>query len=157
MERAGFTLLDPATTGITFTNYLSDTKAAENQIRLSGSGVALGDIDGDGWCGNELVQMKSSGTPAVIHLEGTQTVRFTMASGDYDYFLLVPSSAQPKPKFTGITRNATTGEITVEWTGGGTLEAAASLAGPWQPVTSTSPYKFTPNPALPVLFGRIKR
>lgn len=48
--RTGFTKLAGAQTGVTFTNLLSDTKAAENQIRLSGSGVALGDVDGDGWC-----------------------------------------------------------------------------------------------------------
>jgi len=49
-ERPGFTLLAPADTGLAFTNVLSEAKAAENQIRLNGSGVALGDIDGDGLC-----------------------------------------------------------------------------------------------------------
>lgn len=48
--KTGFTLLPPATTGITFTNVLTDAKAAENQIRLGGSGVACGDVDGDGLC-----------------------------------------------------------------------------------------------------------
>src|SRR5436190_1054166 len=48
--KAGFTLLPPAATGINFTNILTDEKAAENQIRLNGSGVACGDVDGDGWC-----------------------------------------------------------------------------------------------------------
>src|SRR5580765_6093713 len=47
---AGFTLMSSQQTGITFSNHLSDEKAAENQIRLLGSGVALGDVDGDGWC-----------------------------------------------------------------------------------------------------------
>jgi hypothetical protein len=46
----GFTLMPPAQTGVTFTNLLSDARAAENQIRLNGAGVALGDVDGDGWC-----------------------------------------------------------------------------------------------------------
>ena len=49
-SQVGFTLLLALQTGIDFTNYLSDAKAAENQIRLNGSGGALGDIDGDGWC-----------------------------------------------------------------------------------------------------------
>ena len=48
--RVGFSLLPPELTGIDFTNVLSDAKAAENQIRLNGSGVALGDVDGDGLC-----------------------------------------------------------------------------------------------------------
>lgn len=39
-----------AQTGVHFTNELSDDKAAENQIRLNGSGVALGDFDNNGWC-----------------------------------------------------------------------------------------------------------
>src|SRR6267154_6377251 len=47
---AGFTRLSPHDTGINFTNILTDEKTAENQIRLNGSGVALGDVDGDGWC-----------------------------------------------------------------------------------------------------------
>src|ERR1051326_3002764 len=48
--RAGFTLLPQGETGIRFSNILTDEKAAENQIRLLGSGVAAGDVDGDGWC-----------------------------------------------------------------------------------------------------------
>ena len=48
--KPGFTLLPPAITGINFTNILTDEKTAENQIRLNGSGVACGDVDGDGWC-----------------------------------------------------------------------------------------------------------
>src|SRR5687768_1768508 len=36
--KVGLTLLTAAQTGIGFTNHLSDAKAAENQIRLNGSG-----------------------------------------------------------------------------------------------------------------------
>ncbi len=46
----GFAELSPSDTVITFTNTLSRTNAALNQILLNGSGVAAGDIDGDGWC-----------------------------------------------------------------------------------------------------------
>ncbi|MBI4662645.1 MAG: VCBS repeat-containing protein [Verrucomicrobia bacterium] len=47
--RTGFT--DVATiAGITFTNRLSDERSLTNQILLNGSGVAAGDIDGDGLC-----------------------------------------------------------------------------------------------------------
>jgi hypothetical protein len=48
--QTGFTLLAPESTGLAFTNRLSEAEAAENQIRLNGSGIALGDVDGDGRC-----------------------------------------------------------------------------------------------------------
>jgi hypothetical protein len=47
----GFTLQPGGSTGITFTNHLSESAAAaHNRILENGSGVALGDVDGDGWC-----------------------------------------------------------------------------------------------------------
>ena len=48
--RPGFALLSPAATGVAFTNSLSEQQAGQNQILLNGSGVAAGDIDGDGRC-----------------------------------------------------------------------------------------------------------
>lgn len=49
-DRTGFTLLAPHQTGILFTNILSYERAEANQNLLNGSGVAAGDMDGDGWC-----------------------------------------------------------------------------------------------------------
>lgn len=46
----GFTLMPANETGVRFTNVLTDARAAENQIRLNGAGLALGDVDGDGLC-----------------------------------------------------------------------------------------------------------
>jgi len=46
----GFTQLSPATTGIAFTNSFNPIISANNQILENGAGVALGDVDGDGWC-----------------------------------------------------------------------------------------------------------
>jgi hypothetical protein len=46
----GFTLQSPGTTGIYFTNTLAQSRHLTNQIYLNGSGVAAGDIDGDGRC-----------------------------------------------------------------------------------------------------------
>jgi enediyne biosynthesis protein E4 len=48
-NRTGFTLLEPEQTGITFSNHLSEASAARNRILSNGSGVAAGDVDGDGW------------------------------------------------------------------------------------------------------------
>lgn len=49
-SRSGFTSLASTDTGLTFTNHLAELSAANNRILENGSGVALGDIDGDGWC-----------------------------------------------------------------------------------------------------------
>lgn len=112
-----------------------------------------------GWGRNELVPMKgTNGAMATVSMGGKQTVRFNLGSGDFDYLLFVPATVTPAgPKFTSAKRNSD-GSITLEWTGGGVLEAAASVTGPWIPVTgATSPYKFTPAAGQPILFGRIRQ
>ena len=48
--KAGFTLMAPGVTGISFSNVLAQERSLTNQILLNGSGVAAGDVDGDGWC-----------------------------------------------------------------------------------------------------------
>ncbi len=44
----GFTLLSPETTGVAFTNRLDERTLAANRVLGLGSGVAIGDVDGDG-------------------------------------------------------------------------------------------------------------
>src|SRR5206468_2909681 len=46
--KPGFVQLSAATTGISFTNHLAVERYVTNQIYLNGSGVAAGDVDGDG-------------------------------------------------------------------------------------------------------------
>lgn len=46
----GFTPLDAARTGIPFTNRVAESRSLTNHILLNGSGVAAGDVDGDGRC-----------------------------------------------------------------------------------------------------------
>src|SRR5512133_675280 len=48
--RTGFTEMPATVTGVQFTNSLSDVAVANNRILENGSGLALGDVDGDGWC-----------------------------------------------------------------------------------------------------------
>lgn len=43
-----FTRMDPTTTGITFINELSEKLGAQNRVFYNGSGVVLGDVNGDG-------------------------------------------------------------------------------------------------------------
>ncbi len=77
---AGFTLMAPTVTGVNFTNTLSDEHAAENQIRLNGSGLALGDLDGDGRC--DLVLGALEGHLAVFrNLGGWQFTNVSAAAG----------------------------------------------------------------------------
>ena len=45
---AGFRPVDPARSGVRFTHSLAEASAARNRILENGSGVALGDVDGDG-------------------------------------------------------------------------------------------------------------
>lgn len=58
--QAGFTLLKSSDTGIAFTNRLSDPTIATNRLFEVGSGVALGDVDGDGWVDVYLCGLESS-------------------------------------------------------------------------------------------------
>jgi enediyne biosynthesis protein E4 len=47
-SRPGFTLVAPETTGITFSNGLASVLMTANNNLMNGSGVAIGDVDGDG-------------------------------------------------------------------------------------------------------------
>jgi hypothetical protein len=47
--KAGFTLLRPEQTHVTFTNSLDEWAGATNRVLHNGSGVAAGDFDNDGW------------------------------------------------------------------------------------------------------------
>ena len=46
----GFSELAGSATGINFTNLLSYERGITNQVYLNGSGVAAGDVNGDGFC-----------------------------------------------------------------------------------------------------------
>ena len=48
--RVGFTAIDAVASGIGFTNRLTPEAIVRNQNFMNGSGVAPGDIDGDGRC-----------------------------------------------------------------------------------------------------------
>ncbi len=48
--KVGFTLMPGRDTGVTFTNIIRESTYFTNQIYLNGSGVAAGDVDGDGLC-----------------------------------------------------------------------------------------------------------
>jgi len=48
-SQPGFTLMSPSETGLRFINSIPEARHLTNQILLNGSGLAAGDVDGDGW------------------------------------------------------------------------------------------------------------
>lgn len=108
-----------------------------------------------GWGVNRLVQLQdSNGNAVAVDLAGPTTLRYTTASGDFDY-LLFAKAPTARPEITKIVLNAN-GTITIEWTGGGRLQAGASIQGPFADVPgASSPYTFTPDAAVGALYGRI--
>ncbi len=79
-REAGFSLLGPATTGVSFANSLSRERFTTNQILLNGSGVAAGDVDGDGLC--DLFFCGISGQSALYHnLGGFRFTNVTEQAG----------------------------------------------------------------------------
>jgi enediyne biosynthesis protein E4 len=108
--KAGFTLLPPSATGINFTNILSDEKIAENQLRLNGSGVACGDVDGDGWCDIYLCGLEN-GNRLYRNLGGWKFEDVTAAAG------------------VGCTNQYSTGAVFADVDGNGTLDLLVNGIG----------------------------
>lgn len=126
-----------------------------------GTETPLGVFEGPapgGWGNNALVPLKTApgGDLATVDLGGPTTLRVAPNNGDWDFMLLVPAvQVTEPPRFTSIRLNPDR-TITIEWSGGGTLQAAPSVTGPWVDVTgATSPFTFTPTEQMQ--FGRIRR
>jgi hypothetical protein len=71
--KTGFTLVPASVTGVSFTNMLPEARIMMNANLLNGSGVALGDYDGDGLC--DLYLCDLNGTNALYRNLGNW--RFT--------------------------------------------------------------------------------
>jgi hypothetical protein len=78
--KTGFTLLPGSMTGVVFTNSLSEERIMANANLLNGSGVALGDYDGDGLCDIYLCDL--NGTNALFrNLGNWKFVNVTDSAG----------------------------------------------------------------------------
>jgi len=78
--KTGFTRLPADQAGIAFTNLLSDALVAQNRILENGSGVALGDVDGDGLCDIYFCGLESPNT-LFRNLGGWQFQEITRSAG----------------------------------------------------------------------------
>jgi len=106
--------------------------------------------DGAGGGNIEFFSVKADGTKVLINDTANGGAR-AYRTGQ------APNKPTEAPRFTGIQRNAN-GSITITWTGGGTLQSAASVTGPWQDVAgATSPFTLTPAAGQNILFGRVRR
>ncbi|RME91321.1 MAG: hypothetical protein D6766_12055, partial [Verrucomicrobia bacterium] len=100
-----------------------------------------------GWSQNDIFPMlNDDGTRKVVHLGGTVTLRWQMDNGDQDYLLLVPVGGVVAPAMLNIALQD--GQVVITWEGGGTLESADAVTGPWAEVPgAASPYTTAPTDA----------
>jgi hypothetical protein len=101
--------------------------------------VPLGDFNAPGsggWGRNDLVRMTAN-----VHLEGEQTLRFNLGSGDFDYLLFVPAEIGVEPTIK-VARDGA--DIVLTFTG--KLLKADKVTGPYTEVQgATSPRRITPS------------
>ena len=111
-ESTGFNILNSSSTGIEFENTLLQENVVENQNLLNGSGVAAGDVDGDGWVdlyftsldgsnklyknrgGLEFEDITQESGVAHENVNSTGAV-FADVDGDRDLDLLVTAMSKP--------------------------------------------------------------
>jgi hypothetical protein len=124
------------------------------------------------WGLNTLVPLKdANGNLASVALSGKQTLRYNLplsetnvvgsvtnvtpaGAGDWDFMVFVPATAQG-PTITGVQLSGT--NLIITWTGGGTLQSATSVIGPWSDVAgASSPYS-ADTTAASMTFYRIRQ
>ncbi|MYH09549.1 MAG: hypothetical protein F4143_05315, partial [Gemmatimonadales bacterium] len=145
---AGFTSVPPSWSGVDFGNALSDARFIENQMRGNGSGVAAGDVNGDGRPDLYLARLEG---PNALYLNlGDWRFRETAAEsgvdagdrfstgatfvdvdGDGDLDLLLTSIEGPKSVFLndGAGRFAEAPDAGLRDSRGGMSSALADIDG----------------------------
>ncbi|HOW67387.1 MAG TPA: VCBS repeat-containing protein [Candidatus Paceibacterota bacterium] len=106
----GFTLISPRESGVWFTNVLPQSRYLTNQILPNGSGVAAGDVDGDGRCDLFLCGLASGG-------------RLYRNAGPWRFEDVTESSGLSLPNFDA------TGAALVDMDGDGDLDLIVNSIG----------------------------
>ena len=107
---AGFTRLEPAQTGLQFTNKVSLKAVARNRLIEDGSGVAAGDVDSDGLCDLYFCNLKGDNR-LYRNLGGMRFEDITVAAG------------------VGCSGQASTGAVLVDVDGDGDLDLLVNGLG----------------------------
>jgi hypothetical protein len=107
-----------------------------------------------GWGLNNLVPLRQAdGCTAVVHLDGTETIRYTSDSGDFDYLWF----RRAGPVGTLSIRYVNATSVRVIATAPGRLQAADEVTGPWADTGLVAPFDVV----IPVdrarRFGRLCR
>lgn len=111
--RAGFRMRDPQSTGVDFVNRLPVERGLRNHILLNGSGVALGDVDGDGRCDVFLAG-----------LEGRSALYRNL--GDWRFTNITATAVSGSARFDGMDA---TGCVLADLDGDGDLELLVNSVG----------------------------
>jgi hypothetical protein len=130
----------------------------------------LGRFDGVGsgnWGVNSLVPLRTTAShdtqtsatndAAVVSLPGgVTTLRFQLSSGDYDYFMLVPVGGTPPPSLKITGASISSGNITITWTGGGTLQTTTDLKT-WADITGATTGTYSAAASASHAFYRVRQ
>lgn len=130
--KSGFTLLPSGITGITFTNAIARSRYTTNQVYLNGSGVAAGDMDGDGFC-----DLFFSG------LGGTSTLYRNLGNWKFENVTMTSGVNSPGLDASGVAFADIDGDgdldLVINSVGGGLRLFLNDGHGKFTAITTTSP------------------
>lgn len=145
-SQSGLEMLDSARTGVQFTNTVESREVAKNKHLMHGSGVAIGDVNGDGWPDLYLARLEG---PNVLYLnrgdfqfekvpeaggapmsgEYSTGVVLTEITGDRQVDLLVSTLGGPTVVFENDGNGGFTNRRTLHSGQGSTTMALADVSG----------------------------